>query len=163
MVDGEQKPGKDTSPVFQAVIALTLPPKGQKLVGTCMRIDINNQVTVFDSTIQKAVTIWRTDIGHLYAVANVLVQSNSSEELQELIHNRVDEVFENWKIAFPSVPVSMQVIEPVIAPIFEQQPALEALATIIDKVNRVAEKKIVEINIESKLSSSQAEVTNGNK
>ena len=92
---------QEAQPVCQAVIALTIPPKGTKLIGTCMRWDINGHVAVFDSNSITADTVWRTNDGHLYAVPSMLMQANSMEELIADIHKSIDQVFANWKAAFP--------------------------------------------------------------
>jgi hypothetical protein len=164
MDEDMEKAQVEEKPVYQAVIALTIPPKGQKLRGTCMRIDVNGQVVVFESSVLKADTLWQTDIGHLYAVPNILMQGDSLEKLRELIHQRVDNVFNGWKIAFPEapqpVPSPMNIIdfENVAPPPAEQQPASELLKDIVAEADGIAKGKTVEINVESKLTSPISEV-----
>lgn len=144
----------EEEPMYQAVIALTLPPRGQQLVGTCMRVDVNGQVAVLDSESQRVDTLWRTGKGHLYAVPNVIMRGVTIEELRKDIHKRVDKVFEGWLIAFPE-----SVEDPNIVPPFEQQPASEALADLAKTEN--PDIKTVDIAIESNMSPSKAEVSQG--
>jgi hypothetical protein len=108
---------REAQPVYQAVIALTIPPKGKKMVGTCMKWDINGHVTVFDSNSLTADTVWRTNDGHLYAVPSMLMQANSMEELKADIHKSIDQVFENWKVAFPEPKTMVEVnVESTLLP-----------------------------------------------
>ena len=153
---GEFIPQGEIKLMYQAVIALTLPPRGQQLVGTCMRIDVNGQVAVFDSEAKRMDTLWRTDKGHLYAVPNVIMQSDTVEELRADIHKRVDKVFDGWLIAFPTPVIKLDTVPP-----FEQQPASEALTDLAKTEN--PEIKTVDITIESTLSPAKKEIIDGNK
>ncbi len=168
-MEGQETTAQDIKKVH-GIFGLTLLPKDSLVEGSVLRVEINGMVLVFDSTAMRTDTLWKTTDGRLQSAPIIILQAETMDELKETIHNHVEKMFHHWHL-INKQREEQKMKESNERMILEQQPTGDALEQLAKEGNpelpsvSLESIKVVDLNIESKLSPSIAELQSngGNK